>query len=76
MKRALLFLTAGFLSLLLFGSLAGCGDRNLAPTSNNDQMKSEVKAEVGSIQPSAASPAPAAENEGEEEEKEEDQFGR
>ena len=77
MKRALLFLTAGLFSLLLFGSLAGCGDQDLAPASNNDQMKSEVKAEVkpeveaevGAIQPSAAVPTPAAEEE------EEDQFG-
>ena len=87
MKRALVFLTAGFLSLLLFGALAGCGDQNTAPKSYYDQMKSEIKAELkaeliaelGTIQPSAAAPAqpkapppaPAAE----EEEEEEDQFG-
>jgi hypothetical protein len=82
MKRALLFLTAGLLSLMLFGSLAGCGDQNTAPKSYYDQMKSEIKAELkaeltaelGTIQPSAAAPAPAAAAE-EEEEEEEDQFG-
>ena len=79
MKRALLFLTAGLLSLLLFGSLAVCGEQDLAPRSNNDQMndqmKSEVKpgvkAEVGAIRLSAAAPAPAPAAE----EEEEDQFG-
>ena len=78
MKRALLFLAAGLLSLLLFGSLPGCGDQNLAPMSGTDQMKPEVqsevqpvvKAEAEVIKPAAAVPAPAAE-----EEEEEDQFG-
>ena len=87
MKRVLLLLTAGLLSLLLFGSLAGCGDQNTAPKSYYDQMKSEIKAELkaeltaelGTIQPSAAAPAqpkasppPAPVAE---EEEEEDQFG-
>lgn len=86
MKRALLFFTAGFLSLLLFGSLAGCGDQNMAPKSYYDQMKSEIKAELkaeltaelGTIQPSAAAPAPpspATVAAPVVEEEEEDQFG-
>ena len=77
MKRALLFLAAGLLSLLLFGSLAGCGDQNTAPTSKTDKMKPEVqsevkpvvKAEAEMIKPVEEVPAPAAEEE------EEDQFG-
>ena len=76
MKRALLFLAAGLLSLSLFGSLAGGGDQNMALKSYYDQMKSEIKAELkaelvaelGTIQPSAAAPVA-------EEEEEEDQFG-
>ena len=77
MKRSVLFLLAGLFSLLLFLSLSGCGDRNMAPTSKTDEMKPEVqsevkpvvKAEAETIKPVEEVPAPAAEEE------EEDQFG-
>ena len=80
MKRALLFLTAGLLSLMLFGSLAGGGDMNLASKSQSDQnifeVKTEVKAATGAIQVAApAQPSPATVTVLAAEEEEEDQFG-
>jgi hypothetical protein len=77
MKRAVVFFSAGLFSLLLFLSLVGCGDQNMAPTSKTDKMKPEVQSEVKPIvkagtemiEPVEEVPAPAAEEE------EEDQFG-
>ncbi len=76
MKRALLFLAAGFSACRSSDLSPGVGTGTWSPGAINNQMKSEIKAELkaelvaelGTIQPSAAAPVA-------EEEEEEDQFG-